>query len=75
MRAESRSGVFRVALRHTTHTPDLVVLQPGPQHELMLPLVHRHRRGAEHQAALFHARGSGHAHQGLAGPTGEHDDA
>mmetsp|Transcript_18365 Transcript_18365/g.54815 ORF Transcript_18365/g.54815 Transcript_18365/m.54815 type:complete len:254 (-) Transcript_18365:357-1118(-) len=41
---------------------DLMVLQVGPQLELMLPLVDRHAAGTQHEAALFDTRSRGHAH-------------
>ncbi len=54
---------------------DLVVLQVGPQLELVLPLVHRDAVGDQAQHAFLDARRRGDAHQRLASATGQHNDA
>ncbi len=65
----------RLILTNSCFLPgDLVVLQVGPQLELMLPLVHRHAVGDQAQHALLDARGRSDAHQRLTGPTGQHDN-
>ncbi len=54
---------------------DLVVLQVGPQLELVLPLVNRDAVGDQAQHTLLDARRRGDAHQRLARATGQHNDA
>lgn len=54
---------------------DLVVLEVGPELELVLPLVHGDAVGDQAQHALLDARRRGDAHQRLARPTRQHYDA
>ena len=54
---------------------DLVVLEVGPELELVLPLVYRDAVGDKAQHALLDARGGCDAHQRLARSTGQHNDA
>ena len=51
-----------------------MLLQVGPQEELMPPLIDRHRGGAQAQAALLDPGGGGDPHEGLPGAAWEDDD-